>query len=149
MDTLQIEHVFASDSHGRSVVRGVVSRDGLPTAVDTYPTAFVCNTHTGDQPGQHWIAIYASSKKTGEYFDSFGLPPLYPAFRRFLQDNCEEWTYNNKTFQSPLSTVCGQYCAAYLLLRSRGVPMINFVKTFNTDLVANDRRVFNWIKDIG
>ena len=93
--------------------------------------------------------LHASSKKTGEYFDSFGLPPLYPAFRRFLQDNCEEWTYNNKTLQSPLSTVCGQYCATYLLLWSRGVPMINFVKTFNTDIVANDRRVFNWIKDIG
>ena len=125
MDTLQIKHVVASDIHAKSVVRGVVSRDGLPTAVDTYPTAFVCNTHTGDQPVQHWIATYASSKKTGEYFDSFGLPPLSPAFR---QDTCEEWTYNNKTHQSPLSTVCGQYCAVYLLLRSRGVPMINFVK---------------------
>ena len=117
MDTLQIEQIFSSDSQTRSIVRGVVSRDGLPPVIETYPAAFVCNTHASDKPGQHWVAIYASTKKTGEYFDSIRLPPLHAAFRRFLQDNCEEWTYNDKTLQNPLSTVCGQYCIAYLLLR--------------------------------
>ena len=90
IDTLQIEHVLASDSHARSVVRGVVSRDGLPTAVDTYPTAFVCNMHTGDQPGQHWIAIYASSKTLGNTLtrsDFHHYTPLFDDFYRTIAKN--------------------------------------------------------------
>ena len=27
--------------------------------------------------------------------------------------------------------------------------MKNFVKTFGTDLIVNDRRVFDWFKDVG
>ena len=45
-----------------------------------------------------------------------------------------------------LMCVCGQYCVAYLLFRCIGLSMKNFVKTFGTDLIVNDRRVFDWFK---
>ena len=35
----------------------VVAKDTLPEVVATYPSAFVCNTHDGYQPGEHWIAM--------------------------------------------------------------------------------------------
>ena len=36
----------------------VVAKDTLPEVVSTYPSAFVCNTHDSDQPGEHWVAMY-------------------------------------------------------------------------------------------
>ena len=35
----------------------IVPKDGLPTTIDAFPVAFVCNTHDGDEPGEHWIAL--------------------------------------------------------------------------------------------
>ena len=145
MDTKQIERMLALDSRTKDVVRGVVAKDELPTRiVGACPTAFVCNTHDADKPGQHWIVIYIDGDR-GEYFDSYGLPPLHTTFRTFLNNCCLEWTYNNTTLQSPLSNVCGQNCVAYLLFRCRNVPMKMFVNLFGKDLVANDCRVFDWL----
>ena len=144
MDARQIERVLALDSITKNIVRNVVAKDEFPTKIGACRTAFVCNTHDADKPGEHWIALYIDGDH-GEYFDSYGLPPLHTTFRKFLKDHCVEWSYNNKTLQSPLSNVCGQYCIAYLLFRCRNVPMKTFANLFGTDLVANDCRVFDWI----
>ena len=114
METSQIARLLARDVRTRSIVRDVVPKDGLPTMIDAFPFAFVCNTHDGDKPGQHWIALYVDADRRGEYFCSYGLPPLHGAFRVFLNEHCSEWSHNAKRLQSPLSNVCGQYCIAYL-----------------------------------
>ena len=62
-----------------------------------------------------------------------------------MNEHCSEWAPNDRTLQSPLSTVCGQYCVAFLLLRCRNVPMHAFTRLFTSDLVANDCRVFDWV----
>ena len=65
MDTKQIERMLALDSRTKDVVRGVVAKDELPTRiVGACPTAFVCNTHDADKPGQHWIVIVWSTTTT-------------------------------------------------------------------------------------
>ena len=128
------------DPNTASVFGGVVPKDGLPTKIDALPIAFVCNTDDGDEPGEHWIALYLSSDGRGEYFCSYGLPPRHAAFRTFLNKHCSEWTHNSKRLQSPLSNVCGQYCVNYIMLRCNGSPMRTFVNAFHTDLVANDCR---------
>ena len=136
--------LLALDSITKNIVRNVVAKNELPTKIGACRTAFVCNTYDADKPGQHWIALYIDGDH-GEYFDSYGLPPLHTTFRKFRKDHCVAWSYNNKTLQSPLSNVCGQYCIAYLLFRCRNVPMKTFANLFGTDLVANDCRVFDWI----
>ena len=145
MDTLQIARLLAMDSNTASIFGGVVPKDGLPKTIDALPMAFVCNTDDGDEPGEHWIALYLSSDGRGEYFCSYGLPPLHAAFSAFLNKHCSEWTHNSKRLQSPLSNVCGQYCVTYIMFRCNGSPMRTFVNAFRTDLVANDCRVFDWI----
>ena len=45
----------------------VVAKDTLPEVVSTSPSAFVCNTHDSDQPGEHWVAMYVD--EIGDYFD--------------------------------------------------------------------------------
>ena len=69
----------------------VVAKDTLPEVVSTYPSAFVCNTHDSDQPGEHWVAMYVD--EIGDYFDPYGQKPqhaepyiyrLWSILRRFL-----------------------------------------------------------------
>ena len=63
-----------------------------------------------------------------------------------VNEHCFAWLPNDRTLQSPLSTVCGQYCVAFLMFRCRNVSMHAFTRSlFTTDLVANDCRVFDWI----
>ena len=146
MDTQQIARLLAKDPRTKSIFRGVVPKDGLPMTIDVLPVAFVCNTDDGDETGEHWIALYVDADGHGDYFCSYGLPPRHAAFRTFMNNHCTEWTHNVKRLQSPLSNVCGHYCVAYLLLRCIVVPMRTFVNMFGTDLVANDCRVFDWVK---
>ena len=145
MQTDQISHLLSRDP--MMCPYDVVAKDGLPEIIDTYPTAIVCNTHDADQPGEHWIAMYVDTKRRGDYFDPYGLEPQHIEFTNFMNEHCSEWAPNDRTLQSPMSTVCGQYCVAFLLLRCRNVSMHAFTRLFTTDLVANDCRVFDWIGD--
>ena len=40
----------------------VITKDALPDVIDTHTSAFICNTHNGDQPGEHWIAMYVNAE---------------------------------------------------------------------------------------
>ena len=139
MDTTHLGRILAADPYIKTIVSGVVPKDGLPTSISTYPTAFICNTDDGYKPSQHWIGHYVNENRRSEYFDSF---------RVFLRDNCREWTFNDKSLQCYLSNVCGQYYVAYLLRRCGGIPMKTLTSAFGTNLVDNDCRVFDWLKDI-
>ena len=121
----------------------VVAKERLPDIVSTYPSAFVCNTHDSDQPGEHWIAMYVDGCL--DYFDPYGLEPEHTEFTTFMNKHCSEWSSNDRIYQSPIYTVCGQYCVAFLMFRCRNVSMHVFSRLFTTDLVANDCRVFDWL----
>ena len=136
MDTLQIARLLAIDPRTRSFFLGVVPKDGLPTTIDALQVAFVCNTDDGDEPGEHWIALYLDADGRGVYFCSYGLALRHAAFRTFMNEQCSEWTHNSNRLQSPLSNVCGQYCVAYVLFRCNGFPMRTFINIFDTDLVV-------------
>ena len=136
MDTLQIARLLTRNPRARSIFRGVVPKDGLPSMIDALPAAFVCNTDDGDEQGEHWIALYLAADGRGDYFCSYGLSPRHAAFRTFMNEHCSEWTHNSKRLQSPLSNVCGQYCVAFVLLRCNGFPTRTFVNMFGTDLAA-------------
>ena len=146
MDTEQIERLLAADSYTKSIVVGALPKDCVPkTGIASYPATFVCNTHSSDKPGQHWICMFFTNDGREEYFDSYGLPPRQREFVYFLQSNCATWNFNDKTFQSPLSNVCGQYCVVYLLHRCRGITAKTTVNSFGKDLVNNDCRVFDFV----
>ena len=141
METDQIERLLARDPLMCHYT--VTPKNELPEIVETYPVALVCNTHNADQPGEHWVAMYVD--EVGDYFDPYGQAPQHVAFTNFMNEHCSEWSANERTLQSPLSTVCGQYCVVFLMLRCRNVPMHAFSRLFTTDLIANDCRVFDWL----
>ena len=71
METDNIARVLAQDP--LMCHYEVVAKDTLPEVVSTYPSAFVCNTHDSDQPGEHWVAMYVD--EIGDYFDPYGQKP--------------------------------------------------------------------------
>ena len=97
----------------------VVAKDTLPEVVSTYPSAFVCNTHDSNQPGEHWVAMYVD--ELGDYFDPYGQNPQHTEFANFMNKHCSKWSPNDHILQSPISTVCGQYCVAFLMFRCRNI----------------------------
>ena len=121
----------------------VAAKDDLPESVETYPFALVCNTHNADQPGEHWVAMYVD--EVGDYFDLYGEEPQHIEFANYMNEHCSEWSADNRTLRSPLSTVCGQYCVVFLTLRCHNVSMHAFSRLFTTDLVANDCLVFDLV----
>ena len=54
-----------------------------------------------------------------------------------------QWSPNDHILQSPISTVCVQYCVAFLMFRCRNISMHAFARLFTSDLIANDCRVFD------
>ena len=141
METDQIERLLAHDPLMCHYT--VTAKDGLPEIVETYPFALVCNTHNADQPGELWVAMYVYD--VGDNFDPYGQAPQHVEFANYMNEHCSEWSANNRTLQSPLSTVCGQYCVVFLTLRCRNVSMHAFCRLFATDLVANYYLVFDLV----
>ena len=96
-----------------------------------------------DQPREHWVAMYLD--EIGDYFDPCGQKPQHAEFTNFMNEHCSQWSSNDHILQSPISTVCGQYCVAFLMFRCRNISMHAFARLFTSDLIANDCRVYDWL----
>ena len=93
----------------------------------THFSAYIINSDPSYRPGEHWIAVYFDKQGRGEFFDSYGLHPDFNGFTTLMNQNSNEWIYNNKTLRSLFSVVCGYYCIYYVLLRCRGFCMRTIV----------------------
>lgn len=95
------------------------------------PAAIVINTDRKGTIGEHWVAVYLKTGKRGEFFDSFGLPPLHSDVLDFLNIECPNgWSYSNVTLQEYEDTICGNLCICFLKFRSKGVSYKQFLKEF-------------------
>ncbi len=113
----------------------VVAKHILPEVASTYPSAFVCHTHDGNQPGEHWVAMYVD--EIGDYFDLYGQTPQHTEFTNFMNEHRSQWSPTDHILQSPIYiyiyTVCGQYYVAFLMFRCRNSLMYAFARLFTTD----------------
>ena len=69
MNASEIEGALRSNSFAREYLVGDFPADQLPTK--EFPGAYIVNTDTSTQPGQHWVAFFTTKEGT-ECFDSFG-----------------------------------------------------------------------------
>ena len=112
----------------------VVARNTLPEVVSTYPSTFMCKTHDGDKPGEHWFTMYVD--EIGDYVDPYRQKPQHAEFTNVMNEHCSQWSPNDHILQSPISTDCGQYSVAFLMFRCRNISMHAFGCLFTTDLNA-------------
>ena len=144
MNTREIDnHLLGVESY-----IGTYARNRLPAVSMQRPLALVMNTDPDSKAGEHWITIYLNVDGTGDYFDSYGLPPLHREVYEFLCDNAPSGvSYNAVTLQNIFSTTCGGYCVLYIKARSGGVTHCEFINQFSrVNTVNNDKYVSNYIR---
>ena len=142
MDGLTLHQVMKHDQHAAPHFQGVFAADTLPTHIYKKPAYYIINTDPIRKSGRHWTAMSIDCHGRGEFFDSYGMSPYTPEHRRFLDRHCKSWKYNHVDLQALDSTVCGQYCVLYLLHKSHGYSLTDFVNMyFSNDCNKNDKIV--------
>ena len=131
---------------------GTVPCDGLPeTPETTRPVCCVVNTDPTGQPGQHWLGVFTDGN-TCEVFDSFALDLLTygttQTLKEWLRRHFKYVTHNGQSVQSLHNQSCGGHALMFLVAKSQGQTMSEFMKTWSRrDYVTNDHRVGQWVKD--
>lgn len=113
MNNVQISTLIDQCPLVRSKFDGIFALDTLPP-VPLKDKTYICNLDPSDEPGSHWISIYTPSNGPSEYFDSYGLDAPAELEKSFLQP---DYIYNQRSLQSPLSSVCGQYSLYFIWQR--------------------------------
>jgi hypothetical protein len=143
MNNHQIERVLRDELLARDKFVGVFSADTIPEK--EYPGAYIVNTDTVAEPGEHWVAFYCEKQGQLEAFDSFGKNPGEYSI------HIKEWMgqdyiiLSSAGLQSNDSTVCGNYCLYFLLLRCHGFSYEDVLSIFCSDNKLNDKYVCKFI----
>ena len=142
MDGQTLDTLMRQDKHVAPFFEGVFAADTLPRRLHKKPALLICNTDPISKPGSHWVAFFIGINGEGEFWDSYGMPPIVKSHRQFLDRLCKKWTYNHHSLQALESQVCGEYCVLYLIHRAHGYSLQSFVtKLFSTDPDKNDQVV--------
>ena len=121
---------------------GVFARDELPELFrEIRPWCLILNTDPKNQPGTHWLALYAPIAGGIELFDSFGLSP------RIYSLDFLDSLHLSFSLQSPSSSVCGHYCIVYIYLRSRNNSLSDIVNLLVT-ISSRDLWVKQYIQNL-
>ena len=104
-----------------------------------HSNSLVCiiNTDPCDEPGSHWVAVFIKINSEADIFHSYGLLSLNEDLVTKLKF-FSHVEFNTTTLQG-FSTVCGQYCLVYLLLRSRGFSLKKIVKLLSIVTITEER----------
>ena len=154
MNNRELQRVAKRCPELSDIFLGVFPSDAL--TIDIFPNerwdayALIVNLDPIGSPGSHWIALYLPGylNGTAEYFDSYGQQPILPNFLSLLK-TYKRYIYSNITLQSPLSTVCGQYCLFYLCLRAKGIRYDQILRYFQEhDTHYNDVLVNEYVRQI-
>jgi hypothetical protein len=122
---------------------GVYPLDMIPSGRKK-PLAIIINTHKSDKPGEHWVSVMIDKNGFGEYFDSFGLPPLHGEIITYLNKFCKKgWCYNPIPIQNVQSNTCGHYCVLYVMFRCQGYSYDEFMSEFGGKTLENDTKMNN------
>ena len=97
--------------------------------------------HTRQRQTRRTLGRHVRGQDWCDYFDPYGQKPQHAEFTNFVNEHCSQWSPNDHILQSPIATVSGQYCAAFLMFRCRNISMHPFARLFTSDVIANDCRM--------
>ena len=120
MNTHHISSIVSSSLARSDVIKGVFPRDQFVEQKISYPSSYVLNTDNSDQPGSHWVGVHFSKEQKCEYFDSFGIEPLFSDIKNKLLAIDSAFVYNDCSLQSFNTNVCGIYCVIYTVMKCKG-----------------------------
>ena len=147
MNTRDIDRILFGDDFVESAFGGTVARDEFVSLSPLWNGLFVFNTDDSTEPGEHWVAVRADAEKREvEFFDTYGRPAeeAFPFVYASVRDGgySTRWE-NRRAIQGLTSTVCGDYCVYYCLMRGRGASPERIVETLFSvpDTETRDRSV--------
>lgn len=142
MDTPQIDEILQD----LPLFAGTYPRDAIPS-LPQRPIAFIVNTDSKHEQGEHWVAFILTKRKTCIYFDPFGFPPLHSDFINYFQKEAPSGLfYSSMTTQNAYSDLCGNYCIHFIRKLLSGCSLLKFLKTFTSDTLQNDQIIKNYKK---
>ena len=146
LSNVQLDYLANSHPLLGKVYSGALPCDKLPRSqYREDKQAFIVNTDPHDKPGTHWIALWTDGEEC-ELFDSFALPlraytdstPLV----QWLERHYLRIEANARSVQAVTSQTCGYYALFYLMHKSMGGSMSEFLAKFKKrDFMWNDRIV--------
>lgn len=145
MNSDEISNVLRREKLTRDKFVGVFPCDQIPEK--QYPGAYVVNTDPSSAPGQHWVAFYCTESGQLEAFDSFGKDPgsYATAIKDWMGD---DYVIRSKSvLQSLDSTLCGNYCLYFLLLRCHDISYEDLLSIFCADREVSDLFVCKFINE--
>jgi hypothetical protein len=145
LNTSQLIQIITNDKKSSKDFIGVFPRDRLPR-IHNFPCSFIINTHKSDMKGEHWLAFYFDHDKKLDFFDSYGNSPSFFKLDQYINHNSSSTNYNTIQLQSFHSRLCGFYCVLFILYRSRGFTMNQFLDKFTDFTSINDFILLNLIK---
>lgn len=114
------------------------------------PCCWIWNTDESDKEGQHWVAVWLTSKKMF-FFDSFALTPA--AYNRSnWYEYCKELNVQfipvmKKPYQSKLTGTCGNWSLLYLFNKAKGMSMpFNYKSKITNDIKLKQHMNVNFGK---
>jgi hypothetical protein len=143
MNGREIEDALRSVPLVRDIFVGVFAADQIPDK--QYPGGYIVNTDPSGEPGQHWVAFFCTHSGQLEAFDSFGKNP------GIYSNHIKEWMeadyliLSQSILQSENSTLCGNYCLYYILLRCHGFSYEDVLSIFCSDKNLSDLYVCKFI----
>ena len=143
MNSVQMDTALRSDAKVRDMFLGVFPSDMIP--VKEYPSSLIVNTQPSSMNGEHWVAFFLPRVGVLEAFDSYGQNPgRYSSWiKRWMGEDFV--VMSNTVRQNTDSTVCGQYCMFYVLLRCYGYSYKDIMSALTRHKGVNDRFVCKFI----
>ena len=87
--------------------------------IKTFPCSFIINSRSISPHSGHWLAFYLISPSSLEFFDSLAQPLAhYPIIASYFSNFITRLSNTRVVLQSSESSLCGEYCIAFLHLRS-------------------------------
>jgi hypothetical protein len=143
MNSEELNNILKSHKYTRKIFGGVYPSDFQPPLEKkNKKIAYIFNLDPSNKKGSHWISVFLS-RRSNEYFDSFGLTPDLKILKKFKR---RKFRYTNKIIQNPFSATCGQYCLFYILKKSKKYSFNRIMKYFGNDVIKNDLKIKKMIK---
>lgn len=136
-----------SDKATKQAFIGIFSMDKLPQSLPQLPILLIVNTDSSNLPGEHWKAVFISSEKIGEVFDSLALP-IEIFLHRWMNTFSWKWTVSKRRIQNPLSATCGAFTLYFVLNRLNKKSMSDCIRIFTNNLHANDVLMENFVDEL-
>lgn len=121
---------------------GVFPSNHVPTT--SQRGLMIINLDPCNKPGSHWVVLGC-----GEFFDSYGHPPIRHTIMKYLEETCTKktWWYNTERLQKYNSRVCGHYCIFYVMMRCKGKSPAKIVQMLKS-VTSSDKYVFDFVNKL-